>query len=138
MSNFYPIEIVFNGKSFASVEHAFQASKCASEIDEEKVCKASTAAMAKSIGRRVKLRTSWEHEKVVIMEQILRAKFRIQKMRKMLDETKEFVIIEENSWHDTFCGRCKCHKHKSNGKNVLGELLMIIRDDDVVQNFFSE
>lgn len=138
MSNFYPIEIAFNGKIYASAEHAFQAAKCATEIEQDKVRKASTAAMAKSIGRHVKLRSNWESEKVSIMEEILRAKFQNQTMKKLLEETKGFEIVEENRWHDMFWGKCNCHNHKSIGKNILGELLMLIRDDDVIQIFFNK
>lgn len=131
------MEIAFDNKIYKSVEHAFQAAKCATEIDREKVRKAGTAAMAKSIGRRVKMRENWEFEKVVIMEQILRVKFENQKMKQLLEETKGFVIVEENGWHDIFWGECICHNHKSKGKNILGEILMLIRDMDILTNFFE-
>lgn len=137
MSNFYPIEINFNGQLYKSAEHAFQAAKCATEIDREKVCKSNTAGMAKSIGRHVQLRFRWESEKVAVMEQILRAKFRNPKMKQLLDNTKDFAIIEENGWHDIFWGKCSCDKHKSMGKNILGELLMLIRDNDILANIFE-
>lgn len=138
MSNFYPTEIIFDNNVYKSAEHAFQAAKCATDIEREKVRKADTAAIAKSIGRRVKLRTNWECEKVAVMEQILRVKFSNQKMKQLLEETKGFVIIEENKWHDIFWGKCTCNNHKSMGKNVLGEILMLIRDEDILAKDFFE
>lgn len=122
---------------YKSAEHAFQAAKCANDIDQEKVRKAVTAAMAKSIGRRVKLRQNWESEKVAVMEQILHAKFEDEKMKQLLEQTKGFEIIEENRWHDIFWGKCTCHNHKSKGKNILGEILMLIRDKDILANIFE-
>lgn len=107
------------------------------KIDHERVCKAGTALWAKSIGKHVKLRPNWEREKVGVMEQILRAKFRNQKMKQLLDDTKGFELIEENGWHDIFWGKCNCQNHKSTGSNILGELLMLIRDNDVILSIFE-
>lgn len=136
LSNFYPIEIVFIEKTYKSAEHAFQAAKCANNSDVEKIRKAKTPAIAKSIGRHVQMKANWESEKVKVMEQILRIKFQNRRMRMLLNRTKDHRIVEQNSWHDTYWGVCTCRKHECDGKNILGELLMLIRDSDILYPFF--
>lgn len=115
---------------YGSVEHAFQAAKCANEIDVQRIRAARTPANAKSIGRRVQLISNWESAKVKIMEKILRVKFADPKMKSLLNKTKDCRIVEKNSWHDTYWGVCNCVKHQLTGKNILGELLMLIRDSE--------
>ena len=42
----------------------------------------------------------------------------------MLQETRDFYLEETNWWNDTFWGVCN-----RKGKNILGHLLMKIRDE---------
>lgn len=119
LSNFYPIEIIFDGKVYGSVEHAFQAAKCANPIDAEKI---------RTFYREIK--PNWESEKVTIMERILRVKFADPEMKRLLKNTKDVRIVENNGWHDIYWGVCDCPKHESTGKNIVGELLMLIRDNE--------
>lgn len=86
------------------MEHAFQAVKCVNEIDVERVRAAHTPANAKSIDRRVQLKSNWGLEKVKMMEKILKVKFADPKMKSLLIKTKDCKIVEKNSWHDTFFG----------------------------------
>lgn len=110
LSNFYPIQINVNGKTYASAEHAFQAAKCANESDEQKVRMARTPANAKSIGRHVQLKLNWELDKIGIMEKILRIKFSDSKMKVLLSKTKDFRIVEKILGM-TFIGACAAVKH---------------------------
>lgn len=128
LSNFYAVEVVYEGDKYRTAEHAFQAAKCVNEIDKEKIRQVKSPVMAKRIGRRVQLRPDWESQKDAIMENILKSKFQHKHMRDLLDKTKDYEIIEQNKWHDVHWGACTCKKHKSAGKNMLGILLMKIRD----------
>lgn len=74
LSNFYPIEINFEGRNYPTAEHAFQAAKCVNADDKEKIRGSSTPTIAKSIGRSVQLRKDWESKKLTIMEEILEVK----------------------------------------------------------------
>lgn len=99
---------------------------------KKKVRMTLTSANAKSLGRRVQLKMNWESEKIEIMEKILRIKFGDSKMKLLLGKTKDSKIVEKNSWHDIYWGVCSCKKHQSTGKNIMGELLMLIRDSEML------
>lgn len=131
LSNFYLCDIVLNGKVYPSAEHAFQAAKCVNIEDHERIRKATTPAIAKSIGRRVCLKPNWEEDKAVVMEWILREKFKNPQLRLLLQKTKNYELKEGNIWHDTYWGVCTCFAHDGEGKNVMGKILCLIRDSDV-------
>lgn len=86
--------------------------------------------MAKRLGRKVQLRPDWDSQKLIIMENILQIKFEPKHMRDLLLDTKSYEIIEQNIRHDVYWGSCVCKKHKTLGKNILGKLLMKIRDKE--------
>lgn len=113
---------------YPTAEHAFQAAKCVNESDKIKILNSKSPAIAKKIGRRVKLRPDWESQKVIIMTNILRIKFGHSRMRELLSKTNNCELMEQNSWHDVYWGACTCKKHNSSGKNMLGNVLMEIRD----------
>lgn len=114
------------------MEHAFQAAKCVKGTDKEKVRNASTPKEAKQIGRRIELRADWEAKKEDIMEHILRIKFRNKDLLELLNKTKGYELVEENIWHDNHWGDCQCTRAacQRKGKNILGILLMKIRDEE--------
>lgn len=121
LSNFYPITIVYNGLTFGSVEAAFQAQKCPERAHE--FCSLSPRD-AKRLGKRVPLRSDWEREKIKIMYSLLCIKFSDPYLQQQLKSTTPHKLEERNTWHDTYWGT----DMQGNGKNVLGSLLMVIRD----------
>lgn len=129
LSNFYPIEINFEGRNYPTAEHAFQAAKCVNADDKEKIRGSSTPTIAKSIGRSVQLRKDWESKKLTIMEEILEVKFNNDRMKFLLQCTNSCKIVEQNYWHDNYWGVCVCQKHSSKGENHLGEIIMKIRSN---------
>ena len=125
LSNMYPspVTIEINNKpyTFSCVEAAFQAHKQPSRAAEF-TCIDGYAA--KRLGRKVTLRPDWEDVKDDIMEKCVRQKF-IQ-TKEGLDVQLMFLegdIVEDNTWNDTYWGRCN-----GVGLNRLGEILMRIRD----------
>lgn len=56
LSNFYLCTIFFNDRSYPSLEHAFQAAKTLDSAIERQIRYASFPAMAKKIGRQIRLR----------------------------------------------------------------------------------
>lgn len=129
LSNFYLSNIRYKGHIYRSVEHLFQAVRCANESDKEKIRNVLSPKSAKIVGRFVKVRDNWEEHKVDVMRKILQMKFRKQsRLRRMLRNTNNTPLIALNYWHDTFWGVCACTQHARTGQNVLGELLMEIRD----------
>ena len=91
---------------------------------------AATPGKAKQLGRKVTMRENWNEIKVKVMFCLLEIKFEAGgNWRKKLDATKGNDLVEWNWWHDNFWGKCKCEACKDiEGKNMLGRLLMKIRD----------
>lgn len=129
LSNFYPCKVEYNGYIFPSVEHAFQAAKCDRPTDVKLILNAKTPKVAKLLGKRVKIKIDWEAKKKDILFKLLLEKFKDGNLKAMLLNTNKLKLVEENSWHDKYWGICVCVKCKSTGANVLGELLMRVRNE---------
>lgn len=129
LSNFYPCTVQYNGLCFMNSEAAFQAQKCPERAVEFIHLNPS---QAKHLGRRVQLRPDWEEVKIRIMYEILEAKFsNPELMSKLLQVEGE--IVEDNTWNDRFWGVCK-----GKGQNMLGKLLMELRDRNKTMCSFKE
>lgn len=124
LSNFYPVDIEYDGQTYGSVEHAFQAAKTFDEEERRDIRYAISPGIAKRIGRHVNLRPDWNNVKINIMYELLLQKFSRPRLRKMLLDTDDARIIEGNTWHDTFWGMCH-----GIGENNLGKLLEKVRED---------
>lgn len=119
-------KIEFDGHVYSTVEHAFQAAKCEYRQDKQKVLNQKL----KKIGRKVLIKSNWDSERVAVMKQLLQIKFSIPKLKVMLQSTRGQTLVEGNYWHDLFWGSCKCSRHQHlYGKNMLGRILMKIRDN---------
>ncbi len=126
-SNFSPHPIQLGGRTWSTSEHYFQAQKFAGTPHEDAIRKARTPAIAAELGRdrRQKLRRDWESVKVAVMRDALRAKFtQHPELRELLLGTGEAKLVEhtenDDYWGDGGDGR---------GKNMLGRLLMQLRDE---------
>lgn len=124
LSNFYPSPVKLDGEEYPTVEHAFQAAKTNDPQDRKRIREAKTPALAKSLGRRVKLREDWEAVKVEVMTDLVRQKFSARDwdlVSKLLD-TRDAQLVEGNNWGDRFWGVVN-----GEGRNELGRILMKVR-----------
>jgi ribA/ribD-fused uncharacterized protein len=119
LSNFYTSTIYVDGKSYASVEHAYQAFKTLDPVQHETIRNAKTPGEAKKLGRAIPLRKDWETVKVDLMKDFVHRKFENPFLREMLLATDEADLVEGNHWNDTFWGVCR-----GVGQNWLGRILM--------------
>jgi ribA/ribD-fused uncharacterized protein len=126
LSNFSPARFCIDGKWYDTAEHYYQACKADNEADHERVRLATTAAMAKKIGRSIKIRPDWDDVKESVMTRGLRAKFSIPALRSKLLDTGDAELIEETAWHDEFWG---VDSKTGKGQNKLGKMLVAIRDE---------
>lgn len=124
LSNFYESVIEREGIRFATAEAAYAAAKTDDPTWKARIALASSPNAAKKLGRGAPLRPTWESEKLVVMEEILRMKFADERLRDKLTSTAPVELVEGNWWGDTFWGVCK-----GVGENHLGRLLMKIRDE---------
>jgi hypothetical protein len=130
LSNFYPVSIFYQGREYPSAEHAYQAAKCPAKAEE--IIDLRLASEAKAFGSTVPLPPDWDQKKERIMLEILRIKFSNIIMKKRLLATGVRILVEGNSWHDNYWGRCYCGRRKGcdgSGKSRLGVLLMQVRGE---------
>lgn len=124
LSNFWPAEITYEGITYPSVEHAYQAAKTLDKQERVKISKMK-AGEAKRAGRKVKLRSDWEAIKLSVMRSLVQQKFsRHDKLAKKLIETGDQELQEGNNWGDKFWGVVG-----NTGLNHLGKILMSVRKD---------
>lgn len=123
LSNFHQAPLQYEGYTYPTVEHAFQAAKTLDPSERAAIRDAASPGKAKRLGRKASLRPDWNSVRISIMEQLLRIKFSDPWLKECLDITKGAELIEGNTWNDTFWGVCN-----GEGQNNLGKLLMAIRD----------
>lgn len=126
LSNFSSSKIWYDGFEYPTVEHAFQASKTMEYNDRLKIANAKTPGTAKSMGRNVRLRPSWDIIRIPIMLDLVVKKFRISELRLKLLSTGDNELVEINWWGDNFWGVCG---KLENGQNNLGKILMQVREN---------
>lgn len=126
LSNFWEAPVTYGGVTYGSNEAAFQAQKCI-EAEKRLAFTELTPSKAKSLGRRVLLRSDWEDVKIGLMEEIVRAKFtQTPDLGEKLLQTGYRQLVEGNTWNDTFWG---VSLKSLKGQNHLGKILMQIREE---------
>lgn len=124
LSNFWLAEVEYEGVTYRTTEHAFQAAKTLDLGQRRHVRKAMGPGEAKRLGRQVTLRSGWESMKDEVMLDINRQKFRDPDLRGKLLATGDVPLIEGNTWGDKYWGVVG-----GVGKNRLGKILMKVRDE---------
>lgn len=127
LSNFFKAPFEWNGKTWKTTEHAYQAMKANDESTREYIRNLETAREAKEEGKKIKIRSDWETVKDRVMEEIVFEKFNQNKeLAIKLLETKDTLIVEGNTWGDRYWGVCP--PDSNDGLNKLGIILMNVRE----------
>lgn len=137
LSNMYPCNFKYNGMTWRSAEHAYQAQKATNKIDMFAIKSAGTPQLSKKIGRMHPCRPDWEDVKVDIMRAVVKAKFSDPELAAKLLATEGFELIEGNDWQDRVWGCVRDEDGDWAGKNWLGVILMEEREF-LVANKISE
>ena len=125
LSNFAPVKIELEGRTFQSTEHAYMSAK-SDDISWKKFCadEQNKAGQVKRASKNIELVDDWETKKLEVMEECIKQKFNQEPFKTKLLETGKNYIQEGNRWDDKFWGVClKTNK----GENHLGRLIMGIR-----------
>lgn len=122
LSNFANVKIKHEGRIYNSVEHAYIASKQDTDYWKD-LCLRFDASFLKKKSKGIDIRRDWKEVRLEIMYELLLQKFNKEPFKSLLLEIDE-DIVEDNDWNDTFWGICK-----GKGENMLGKLLMRIRDN---------
>ncbi len=125
LSNFHEAAVTFDGHTYPTAEHAFQAAKTMDLEERRKIRQELTPGRAKRLGRKVAIRPDWEEVKFNVMLELVRQKFwRHPDLAERLVATGNARLEETNSWNDTIWGVCN-----GVGENRLGEILMQVRGE---------
>ena len=123
LSNFWPCPVRYEGVTYPSVEHAYQAAKTTDMAARVRIAYLPRPGQAKRAGRKVALRRDWEQVKEDVMLSLLRLKFAPgSELADALSDTRQRPLVEGNRWGDRYWGVCE-----GEGRNRLGELLMRVR-----------
>jgi ribA/ribD-fused uncharacterized protein len=131
LSNFYESPIEYEGISYPTVEHAFQAAKTQNFETRQHIAKMPGPSEAKAAGNRNGILkdfnpVEWELRKDGVMEELLRIKFQNPKFKNLLVQTGGAKLIEGNTWGDTYWG---VDLNTGEGANKLGVILEGIRSE---------
>lgn len=124
LSNFYSAPVHYEGLVYKSSEAAFQSAKTTDMSIRLKFTTVNPPK-SKAMGGHLYLRPNWEQIKNQVMEDCVRDKFtRNPDLAEKLLATGDEELIEGNYWGDDYWGVCT-----SEGKNMLGKILMKVRDE---------
>lgn len=123
LSNFYNCPIIYEGITYPSSEHAFQAAKTLDKCKREAIATMVFPRDAKQAGRELTLRPMWNTLRLSIMKEIVRAKFKQNSdLATKLIRTGVANLVEGNTWGDYYWGICH-----GRGYNYLGQILESVR-----------
>ncbi len=123
LSNFWLVDVTYEGVVYPSTEHAYQAAKTKDPTQREWVRSAPTCGRARKRGQQVILREDWENIKIDVMHEVLEQKFQHEELKGWLLDTEDEHLVEGNHWGDSWWGVCE-----GRGLNHLGRLLMTVRE----------
>lgn len=127
LSNFHECDFEWSGQVWHSSEAAYQAAKFHKRHWPDMAM--LSPAQAKKQGQMAPIDPNhWEGIKVAVMREIILMKF--TQNPDLLDKllaTDHAILQEGNRWKDTFWGICP--PGSDTGRNLLGIILMSVRDD---------
>ena len=127
LSNLHKKALVFEGTTFLTAEHAYQAGKFRDEDTRKWAMEAPKPHLLAILSHGLfswDIVSNWSKIKVPRMYNVLRAKFSDNELKSKLLDTGDSILIE-NSKSDSFWGIGKTGK----GKNTLGKLLVKVREE---------
>lgn len=123
LSNFWPSPFVYEGRTFPTVEHAYQCMKANTQEEYDGIINCKTPGETKKLAKKIKLRDSWDHVKFAYMRNFVECKFNQNPdLAEKLKATGDRELIEGNTWGDIYWGVCR-----GIGQNNLGKILMMVR-----------
>jgi ribA/ribD-fused uncharacterized protein len=125
MGNFFKARFFIYGRWWNFVEAPYQAEKTSVQSEKDEIWKAVKANDSRLLGQKVTMRPDWDEYKRFVMKECCMAKFlQHPELRKQLMDTGDEELMEDSpvDWY-WGCGA------DGTGKNVLGQVLMEIREE---------
>lgn len=130
-SNLYRCEIIFEGRTYPTAEHAYQAGKARKEAVREWILAAPTPSLAAMAAHGLyvwDVVPNWAEIKFDRMRAVLRAKFdQHTELKELLLETGDTRLVESGTV-DNAVNRL-WGEVNGKGQNMLGVMLMELRDE---------
>jgi len=131
LSNFHPAEITYEGITYPTTEHAFQAAKTNCPITKGIIADKEKPGQAKRAGGKRGILPdfdpiAWGQKCQQVMLEINRLKFADPELAAKLKATGDQELQEGNNWNDTYWG---ISNKTGKGSNHLGKILMQIRSE---------
>lgn len=123
LSSTYPSSVEIGGITYPTVCHAIIASKIDSIEIKKQIAALNGLGQVFRFEKTLEESPEWIACRRDVMKNILRKKFSDPKLMHALKETDSAYLINTNYWGETYWGCCDGY-----GKNVLGHLLMEIRN----------
>lgn len=122
-------DIIYN-----SPEHFYQAMKCTDLEYRRLIASAPYPAKAKKeahclLKSQYQRRSDWENIQEKVMEYAVRWRCEYEPLFLQQLLNTEGEIVEWNNWHDQIWGKCICSSCNSQGLNLLGNVLMKLREE---------
>lgn len=124
LSTIFLAPCVYDGVTYRTAEHAFQAARLDSTELRNKIKIITSPFDVKSFAKSLPPRRGWGTLRLKAMEEILTSKFSDTVLAQKLLSTGHQEIVHENNWKDVYWG-----KFNGVGANHLGVLLMKVRDN---------
>ena len=136
LSNFYKVQIYFQGQTYTCLEQGYQCVKaetCNDGDSYDKILEATSPVIMKEKGNEIVTNDYWQEHKLEVMEDLLFCKFQQNKqLYYMLMNTRPWELIEatlDNFWGaGSILGSFALEDGSWEGQNNLGKLLMKVRD----------
>lgn len=125
MGNFFKARFFIYGRWWNFVEAPYQAEKTSVQSERDEIWRAVKANESRLLGQKVTMRPDWDEYKRFVMKECCMAKFlQHPDLRKQLIDTGDEELMEDSpvDWY-WGCGA------DGTGKNVLGQVLMEIREE---------
>ncbi len=126
LSNFWPVQILYKERVFHNVENAYHSEKNNNPEWKDFCAQEEDPRVVKLKSLEVSLCEDWEEIRVDVMKELLDIKFSQEPFTTQLLETGDEYLQEGNDWGDVFWG---IDLETGEGKNILGEMIMRVRDE---------
>lgn len=128
LSNYHLTPIEYEGITYPSTEHAYQAAKTL-DIELRKEFLGLSCKDARLKGQGLDKRPNWENIKFNVMRDVIYYKFNTNsELKEKLILTGDKYLEETNHWNDIVFGVCE-----GKGINRLGAILMVCRKQLIKQ-----
>lgn len=127
LSNFYSVPVLYEGITYPSAEHAYQAAKTEDQATRLHIANIENPVSVKRYGRKISIISHWDSIKNKVMFDIVSEKFKQNDDLKKKLLATDTLELEEGNWHkDTYWGICP--PASGTGRNQLGKILMEVRE----------